>query len=152
MTKPYWIVFMQNEKWWGHLLKKGFSHVCVIFKDDYGFWMLFNPTDQKLKIELVPFTEKDQNSQDYPRTLRKSGYHVIKIEKIEEIHRFSKIRGYHIKLGLCFNCVTLCRYFMSIGVRRITPYGFYKELVRLGQTKNYKERYQQGISSIQVFS
>jgi len=141
---------MQTDRWWGHLLKKGFSHVCVVFKDDYGFWTLANPTDKKLKIELVPFTEKDQNSQNYPQMLRNGGYHVIKIEKIEEIDRFSPIRGYHIKIGLFFNCVVMCRYIMGIGSPRITPYGFYKELVRLGQSKNWKERYGQGISSVQL--
>lgn len=150
MIKTYWVVFTNTDKWWGCLLKKNFSHVCIVFQDEYGFWTTFNPADQHLEISLVPFTEKDQNTKNYPKLLRNSGYHVVKIEKIEKINGFSKIKWYNIKIGLFFNCVTLCRYFMGIGASRITPYGFYKQLCYLGRYENWKQRYNNGISSVQV--
>ena len=146
MIKTYWVVFMQTEKWWGHLLKRGFSHVCILHKNEHDFWEIFNPGDQKLGNQMVFPFDIEKNKQNHAKNMAKWGYHVIKIEKIEEINRFPKIKWYNRKS----NCVTVCRYFMSIGASKILPYSFYKELLRLGKYENWKERYNEGISSIQI--
>ena len=148
LLREYWIVFKNTEKWWGCLLREGFSHMIVVYRDYDGFWKIFNPREQILDESFAFASKVEENDCDFPRLIAKSGFQVVKIIKNEKNLGFPKIRWYHVHTGLFFNCMTMCRYFMSINVSGGTPYRFYKKLMYLSHQSHSIERYHHGIDSI----
>ncbi len=148
MTRNYWIVFKNTDHWWRILFKDKFSHVYVIYRDFDGFWRVWNPLETSLDDSYVFWDNIEQNKLHVPDLLRKRGEIVVKITKEYARSCFPRVRWYHLKPGYSYNCMKSCCWFLRIKPCGLTPYRFYKNLIRLSRCENSLERYRMGLDNI----
>jgi hypothetical protein len=129
----FWVIFTQGTHWISKILRPHFSHIYLITRDKYN-WILLNPTRLYLSAEILPFDIQDP----VPHLLRTEQDSIIKITfgKRDTSRRFGNI-------GL-LNCLTMAKYMLGINTISVTPWQFYRRLLRF----KAKDRARYGIQSI----
>ena len=114
-TRKYYVVFSDSErkKWWTRWLKKGFRHVHVLRKSDFGeHWILANAVGGNIFLDTFPHVD-----------LCNIYKNEVIVEYWSHMHDepFFKIAQ--------LNCVEMVK--MVLGIRRLsilTPYQLYKHI------------------------
>jgi len=120
-SAEYYVIFTQGVTHWiTRWLRRDFSHIWILTKDEYN-WLLLNPTRGYLQITIppLPITQSP-----LPHLLREGDtiLHVI-FSKRDDTRQFGAV-------GL-LNCVTWAKYILGVRVRCLTPFGLYKRLLNL---------------------
>jgi len=118
LTDEYYLVFIQGDHWVSRWLKKDCSHVLVYAKDKYN-WIKLDPSTSKLMWEICPYSVSDHRVPYYlhPRA------RIIKIRTSRNAKWFAKWRFSH--------CVNFVSYSIGIKIKALTPWRFYKKLIKL---------------------
>lgn len=124
--KDYWLVFDKGQHWICKFLKKGFGHVFILVRDQYG-WLAINPCSYGLEVTHLPFLKE----QDAPRYFEKQGDKVMRVS-VPAKKRSKVFHGVRF-----FTCVWLIKYYLGITLKAYTPYGLYKALFKA--SNNYMQ-------------
>ena len=135
VRNEYYIVFAQGVTHWiTRWLRKSFSHIILMTKDDYN-WMILNPTRLYLQV-VIPASPIDKPplaiiTQKGDSVLR------IKFKQRNDTQQFGCV-------GL-LNCVTWSKYILGLRINSLTPWRMYQRLLNFNQSE--MERH--GIISIE---
>ncbi len=133
--EEYWLVFKVAEHWIHNFLKKDFSHVYVVTKDQFN-WIRLNPLNEQLEVRLMPYNK----SHDIGRQIyNESGHRVIKIRTKIDPDKKNSLKLFHI-----LSCVSITKYITGIRMRCFTPYQLFKKLRKMKKL----ERYGKGVDYI----
>lgn len=132
--KEFWLVFSDGVHPICKFMKRGYSHVYVITRDEYN-WIKANPEQAYLRFTILPYAIDE----DAPRLERPVLSTVL---KLKTARRSSE--GIYSYFGF-MNCVNYVQYMLGIKTSAFTPYGLYKRL--LNMTDSQKHRL--GIQNIQ---
>lgn len=132
----YYVVFTQGVHWIAKLLRRNFSHIYVLTKDQYN-WLLLNPTRLYLQAMIPPAPVSQ-----FPGDMIHHNDSVIKIVFRQRNSR--KQFGY---VGL-LNCVTWTKYMLGLRVSSLTPWRLYNRLLKF----TTDDRRRHGIISIERVS
>lgn len=133
-AREYWVVFTQGTHLISKVLKKNFSHIYIITRDQYN-WMIINPLRLRLNVEIGNFPL----DVDVPRLIPLSSDRVIKVKMYDRPTK--KQFGY---FGF-INCVTYTKYILGLRLSALTPFQLYKKLLRL----KTRDKAKHGILSLQ---
>ena len=139
MTKEYWIVFKDTDRWWKPFVKNGFGHVCVLTKDEYN-WYLIDPTMYCLEVVILPYNTNENVPHIYSNTTKSR---IIKIKR-KDLPK-DKIS---IKLLSFVPCVSHVLYICGIHIFAKSPYSLYNKLLKM--SRNMNKKYSLGISDISL--
>lgn len=132
MKTELYLVFCHRDHWGNKLLKTGFSHVYILKKDKYNWYML-NPHCRILSFSVLDI---DINT-DIPKLIsygkndiifRKNFKHHQKVIKVNIDMYNSSIPFISILPKL--NCVGIAMYAIGINKCIFTPYRLYKFLLK----------------------
>ncbi len=131
--REYWLVFTQGTHLISYFLKKNFSHVYVITRDQYN-WIILNPLRLHLDVQIpaYPITK------DVPRLWAKPHDTILKVTMHKRAA--SKVFAY---FGL-INCVTHVRYLLGLRIHVITPSQLHRSLLKL----NPRQKAKHGIQTV----
>jgi hypothetical protein len=131
----YYVIFTQGVTHWiTRYLRRNFSHIVLVTRDEYN-WIILNPTRLYLQVIIPPVQIKDS-----PLPLcTQSGDSIlhIKFKKRDDTQQFGS-------LGL-LNCVTWSKYMLGLRIKCLTPFRLYQRLLNFNQS----ERERHGIISIE---
>lgn len=117
----YWVVFTQGVTHWiTRWLKPNFSHIFVITRDDYN-WFVLNPTRLYLQV-IIPAEPIDKLP--LPLFVKPTDT-VVKVTfgLRDDTQQFGS-------LGM-LNCVTWVKYILGLRISGLTPWRLYKRLLSL---------------------
>lgn len=135
-TKTIWICFRDAQFFIRHFTKKGFGHVYVLMRDEFN-WMMLDPRNNSLHIELLPFNA----SEDVPTLIKKEmGHTILKIIVEDKIQKWPNLNPFYM-----VQCVNIVKYILGIKVFAFSPYGLYRYLIKMKR----KNRYKKGIVEIE---
>lgn len=137
MTRRFWIIFCDGEHLLSSFLKKGFKHCMVLMKDEFN-WILFNPATGYSIITILPFGADENVPGMYAK---KKDVTVLQIDIAHLNPRINRIPRVEV-----ITCVSLVRQFLGIRVRGLTPYSFYKNILRC----TFIKRMKLGINKIKI--
>lgn len=126
MAQDGWFVFQDSRSWRQRFLKRGFGHVFFLGRDKYN-WFTINPLERYCDFAILgkPITERVD-------LLAKEQY--TKVVYIEFTRNLVGIQASHY-FGLP-NCTHAAAY--MTGLRgKMTPYRFYKALLKMRYSHNY---------------
>ena len=125
MIKEAWIVFRNGEHKCHRILKDGFGHITILYRDEFN-WILISPNSRILEIIILPY----KTEQDAPQWLANGKqFTVIKVNYRDE----NEARWFP-RFLIGFTCVSFTKYFLGYKDYSMTPYRLYKNLKKL--TKN----------------
>ena len=127
MIQMGWFIFEEGHTWYHRILKRGFGHVSFLGRDKYN-WFRFNPLDHALDFQILPAIIENR-----VELLAKERF--TKVVYVE--YRTKKIGKKWPRWNPFLNCVSLLKYLTGLTIFSMTPYGFYKKLIRLSAHKNY---------------
>lgn len=113
-----YLIFDNGDIFFSKLFKRGFQHLQILSNDGYN-WILFNPGFDQLNYEILPIAA-DEDA-------------ILKYFKDSTVLRVDKTSSFTTNfLGTIniLSCVTAAKYFLGINLWAITPYQFYKKLIR----------------------
>lgn len=131
----YYIVFTQGAHLISKVLRKNFSHIYLLTRDEYN-WILLNPTRLYLQV-VLPASDITQ----LPAEIIKPDDTVLKLT-FKQRNSLTQY-GY---VGL-LNCVTWTKYMLGLRVSSLTPWRLYKRLLRIQADARLRLRH--GIISIE---
>jgi len=122
-ARTYYVVFDTRRgarMFWHLFTRKGFDHVFLLSELKNGMTLVIKPTPSECLIEEWACTT------EFAATYLKDD--VVSILKYEA--NFSSLKVYTPR-GI-ISCVTAVKYFLGIKAGCLTPYGLYKQLIKLG--------------------
>ncbi len=124
-STEYYLVFTQGVTHWiTRWLRRDFSHIWLLTKDDYN-WLLLNPTRGYLQYTIlpVPITQSPFSQ------LLKEGDTIMHLTfgKRDSTRQFGSV-------GM-LNCVTWAKYILGLRINCLTPFGLYKRLVNFSPSE-----------------
>lgn len=128
--KIYYLVFTDGCRWMHRLLKKHYSHVYVLTKDEYN-WVMLNPMKCALEVFLPPFPL----SESLPIYGTKTTDTVIEIIFAER----DLAERQHSFFGLA-NCVTCVKYMVGLRLFCLTPFSLFQRLLRFPPKSMAKQK------------
>ena len=120
-STEYYVIFTQGVTHWiTKWLRRDFSHIYLLTKDDYN-WVLLNPTRRYLQVTILPIPI----TQSPLPNLLKDGDTILHIVfgKRDCTRQFGAV-------GM-LNCVTWAKYILGLRINCLTPFGLYKRLINL---------------------
>lgn len=122
MISECWLIFRNGDHKLGPILKDGFGHVSLIYQGDEK-WIFITPRYNIMKVVELPYA----NEKNAPKWLSdKKEYTVLKVTYNNEVKPCIFPR---FMTG--FTCVSFVKYFLGYKDYSITPYRFYKNLLKL---------------------
>lgn len=121
-----WLIFREGKHKLRWFLKKDFGHVNCLIRDQYN-WIILNPADSKLEIEVLPYSVDE----DIPQRLANLGDRII----LEVEYQLTKKRPAFARFSIGFTCVTLVKYYLGMRTFVFTPFQLYKKLLYNKRTK-----------------
>ncbi|MHA1447898.1 MAG: hypothetical protein ACTSP4_00560 [Candidatus Hodarchaeales archaeon] len=119
----FYVIFIEGNAWWRYLLKDGFGHIYVMYKDNYN-WMMFDPAQDRLNIEILPYSaQKTSIGEIIERT------QLLQDSTILKLRTFTEKRLLTCPPIKWVTCTDIAKYIMGIECGGKTPYAFYKKLI-----------------------
>ncbi len=122
MNKEAWIIFRNGDHKLQVILKEGFGHVCLLYKDAFN-WILVVPKEGQLEIVILPYKVDD----DAPRWVAMSE----EMEVLKVTYRDGTDNGLFPRFLVGFTCVSLVKYFIGFKDLSVTPWQLFKSLNKL---------------------
>ncbi len=124
MNKEAWLIFRNGEHKLQRILKDGYGHVSILYKDDYN-WILIAPNERSLEVIILPYATTD----NAPGWLSKSK--EMKLLKLTYRDMSKNTKFPRLLIG--FTCVTFVKYFIGYKDFSVTPYQLYKSLLKMNK-------------------
>lgn len=124
-TVTWYIVFfdkMESNWWIGPLLHKNFKH-CECFRDISPHVLYHEPTGFNINTKVLV----NKRAEDHAEELVKQGLRVLRYKVVTETMRRSSHVSNYIP-----NCVTIVKQIIGVVNFGVTPYKFYKWLLKNG--------------------
>ena len=115
-----WLVFREGHHKFQRIIKKGWGHISIIYKDKYN-WLLVMPSEVDVKIFIMPYPV----SKNVPALINSDKMKVVKV-----IYGASQSKRF-CRILIGFTCVSFVKYFLGYKDWSITPHQLYKSLCRL---------------------
>jgi len=122
MVKEAWIIFRNGEHKLQRILKDGFGHITILYRDKFN-WMLLSPNSGILETIILPYG-RDENAPQWLANSPKFTVLGVSYNDKSDVRWFPRFL-------IGFTCVSFTKYFLGYKGYSITPYGLYKSLKKL---------------------
>lgn len=123
--KTYYVFFRNGDNWFQRFfLKKNFGHIFLMTKTD-DKWIVIDPLPGFLNITLV------EGIDSIPKKVAQdSNGGCIRIDVEQDFSKRQSFRLINTVIPRFVSCVGIAKYILGIKCRALTPYGFYKRLLK----------------------
>lgn len=123
--KTYYVFFRDGENWFQRwFLKKDFGHIFIMTKTE-DKWVVIDPLPDFLHISLF------EGIDNIPKKVAENSNSVCL--RVFSEQDFSERQQFRINTAIVprfVSCVGIAKYILGIKCRALTPYGFYKRLLK----------------------
>lgn len=124
MIKEAWLVFRKAEHKIQGILKDGFGHITILFRDEFN-WVLMSPNAGILETIILPY----QVEQNAPKWLANGKQFTV----IKVTYEARGKAGFFPRFLIGITCVSFVKYFLGYKDYSLTPYKLYKNLKKLNK-------------------
>ena len=121
MNNTAWLIFRDGNHKFKRILKKGYGHVSIIYKDKFN-WILVAPKERKLEIVILPYRTEDKADEWLAVSKEMTVYKIIYDEKNSNY--------FFPRFLIGFSCVSFVKYFLGYKDYSVTPYQLCKNLIK----------------------
>lgn len=122
MIREAWLVFRNGEHKLKRILKDGFGHITILYRDEFN-WILISPNTGILETIILPY----QVEQNAPQWLANGeSFTVVRVDYEDK----NEARWFP-RFLIGFTCVSFTKYFLGYKDYSCTPYRLYQNLKML---------------------